>query len=217
MCLNLSVDQSVHKHISETAQPNFTKFSANCCLLPWLSTPLAVFNTSSVMDDITFSYNGYYSTIMLLKQPWCNIALAPLLSGMPIQIIQHSFNNKMPTLTTQVYTVSWWDTDQSNSVSSWHGYLHGRQSGDANTCSANSLSVLCSSQAAVLDSPFNSEMYDADFNSISGTIKAGLWQRHPGWYSSLYRQLQSVMNAGARLVCSLRFLDHISNALVSLC
>jgi len=63
-------------------------------------------------------------------------------------------------------------------------FLIDARSGDANTRSANGLSVLCRSQAAAaLDLPFNSDIYVSDFNSIYGTIKAGLWQRLPGWSS----------------------------------
>jgi len=78
--------------------------------------------------------------------------------------------------------------------------------------------VLCRSQAAALDSPFSSDIYASDFNSIFGSIKAGLWQCRPmvGLLVHLYSQLESVINAGARLIYRLRFSDHISDALVSL-
>jgi len=90
----------------------------------------------------------------------------------------------MPATTTQVSTVSWWDTDQSSLIGSWPGYLRRRRSNDPNTRSVNGLSLLCSSQVAALNSPFISDIYASDFNSIYGTIKAGLWQCRPGWSSS---------------------------------
>ena len=75
-----------------------------------------------------------------------------------------------------------------------------------NTCSVNGLSVLCRSQAAALDLPFNSDIYASDFNSIFGTNKAGLWQRRPGWSSSTPLASATVslqpMFLGPHLPCS---------------
>jgi len=72
---------------------------------------------------------------------------------------------------TQVSTVSWRDTDQSSSVGSWSaGCLHWRRSDDVNTRWVNGLSVLCCSQAAALDSPFNCDIHALDNVTSAPTL-----------------------------------------------
>jgi len=63
VCVGLYVRLSVRGHISETAEPIFTKF---CALIPcgrgsdllWRRCDMLC--TSGFMDDVTFSRNGLY-------------------------------------------------------------------------------------------------------------------------------------------------------------
>ena len=75
--------------------------------------------------------------------------------------------------------------------------------------------VLRSTQAATFNSSFSASDYVPDsYVSLSrldygNAVLAGL----PAY---LFRRLQSVINAAARLICGLRHTDHISDALISL-
>jgi len=60
------------------------------------------------------------------------------------------------------------------------------------TFNEQSLGV-CSSRAVMLSSPFDTDIYVTNFNSIFGTIKVGMLQVFPGWSSSSTTPLLSAV------------------------
>jgi len=64
---------------------------------------------------------------------------------------------------------------------------------------------------------FGADSHTPDVGGRFGPLRTGLWKQRAGWPAGLLlHQLQSVLNAAARLVYHLRARNHITDALISL-
>ena len=89
--------------------------------------------------------------------------------------------------------------------------VHRHRPGDANPCAKDGFQVVCSPQAATFHSSFSANEYVPDSYHLVGTVVLSrLDYRNAvlaGLPAYLFRRLQSVMKAAARLIYGLRHSD----------